>query len=84
MTDIGWRFYVDRGGTFTDIVAQTPDGRPYRAVRASEDLSFDPPAKAAGEAPSPGPPPDKGWQSEQEPEPLRLSDLGHTFLRRSA
>ena len=23
----GWRFAVDRGGTFTDVVAQTPDGR---------------------------------------------------------
>ena len=22
-----WRFFVDRGGTFTDIVAVTPDGR---------------------------------------------------------
>ena len=24
---IGWRFWIDRGGTFTDIVAQRPDGR---------------------------------------------------------
>jgi 5-oxoprolinase (ATP-hydrolysing) len=23
----GWQFWVDRGGTFTDIVARTPDGR---------------------------------------------------------
>ncbi|MFN9872795.1 MAG: hydantoinase B/oxoprolinase family protein [Cyanobacteriota bacterium] len=23
----GWRFWIDRGGTFTDLVAQTPDGR---------------------------------------------------------
>ncbi len=23
----GWQFWIDRGGTFTDIVAQTPDGR---------------------------------------------------------
>jgi len=22
-----WRFAIDRGGTFTDVVAQTPDGR---------------------------------------------------------
>ena len=22
-----WQFWVDRGGTFTDIVARTPDGR---------------------------------------------------------
>ncbi len=21
-----WRFYIDRGGTFTDIVAEAPDG----------------------------------------------------------
>ncbi len=26
MTNDGWRFYVDRGGTFTDVVAQAPDG----------------------------------------------------------
>ena len=23
----GWRFWIDRGGTFTDVVAQTPEGR---------------------------------------------------------
>ena len=23
----GWQFWIDRGGTFTDIVARTPDGR---------------------------------------------------------
>ena len=22
-----WQFWVDRGGTFTDIVAKTPEGR---------------------------------------------------------
>ena len=22
----GWRFWIDRGGTFTDIVARAPDG----------------------------------------------------------
>ncbi|MDI3313383.1 MAG: hydantoinase B/oxoprolinase family protein [Mycobacterium sp.] len=27
MTDSGWQFWVDRGGTFTDIVARRPDGR---------------------------------------------------------
>jgi 5-oxoprolinase (ATP-hydrolysing) len=26
MTDAGWQFWVDRGGTFTDIVARHPDG----------------------------------------------------------
>ncbi len=25
--DAGWRFWIDRGGTFTDIVARRPDGR---------------------------------------------------------
>ena len=25
MTD-GWRFWIDRGGTFTDVVARAPDG----------------------------------------------------------
>ncbi len=27
MADRGWQFWVDRGGTFTDIVARAPDGR---------------------------------------------------------
>lgn len=27
MTGRGWQFWVDRGGTFTDIVARRPDGR---------------------------------------------------------
>jgi 5-oxoprolinase (ATP-hydrolysing) len=26
MTDARWQFWIDRGGTFTDIVARTPDG----------------------------------------------------------
>ena len=26
MTNAGWQFWIDRGGTFTDIVAQRPDG----------------------------------------------------------
>ena len=24
--DTGWQFWIDRGGTFTDIVARAPDG----------------------------------------------------------
>src|SRR5215471_18293079 len=24
---MGWQFWIDRGGTFTDIVARRPDGR---------------------------------------------------------
>ena len=27
MASAGWQFWVDRGGTFTDIVARRPDGR---------------------------------------------------------
>jgi 5-oxoprolinase (ATP-hydrolysing) len=26
MADQGWQFWIDRGGTFTDVVARTPDG----------------------------------------------------------
>ncbi|MEU3660637.1 hydantoinase B/oxoprolinase family protein [Streptomyces sp. NPDC032940] len=37
-TPSGWRFWIDRGGTFTDVVAQAPDGR----VRAHKLLSEDP------------------------------------------
>lgn len=27
MTDNNWQFWIDRGGTFTDIVAREPEGR---------------------------------------------------------
>jgi 5-oxoprolinase (ATP-hydrolysing) len=32
-----WRFWIDRGGTFTDIVARRPDGRPAALKLLSED-----------------------------------------------
>ena len=28
MSSGGWQFFIDRGGTFTDIVARAPDGQP--------------------------------------------------------
>ena len=34
----GWQFWVDRGGTFTDIVARDPDG----ALSAHKLLSENP------------------------------------------
>ncbi|WP_067733582.1 hydantoinase B/oxoprolinase family protein [Novosphingobium naphthalenivorans] len=37
MTDQRWQFWVDRGGTFTDIVARAPDGRFERLKLLSED-----------------------------------------------
>ena len=33
-----WQFWVDRGGTFTDIVAKTPEGK----LRTSKLLSENP------------------------------------------
>jgi len=41
MTDKGWRFYIDRGGTFTDVVAQAPDGRLSSLKLLSEDPRID-------------------------------------------
>ena len=35
-TDL-WRFFIDRGGTFTDVVARAPDGRLLTAKLLSED-----------------------------------------------
>ena len=32
-----WHFWVDRGGTFTDVVARTPDGEMVTAKLLSED-----------------------------------------------
>ena len=34
----GWQFWVDRGGTFTDIVGRTPDG----SLRTAKLLSDNP------------------------------------------
>ena len=33
----GWQFWVDRGGTFTDLVARTPDGQLLTHKLLSED-----------------------------------------------
>ncbi|HWY15039.1 MAG TPA: hydantoinase B/oxoprolinase family protein [Rhizomicrobium sp.] len=41
MTNVGWRFYVDRGGTFTDVVAQAPDGRLSSLKLLSESDRYD-------------------------------------------
>ncbi len=37
MTGRRWRFWVDRGGTFTDVVAQRPDGRLVTHKLLSDD-----------------------------------------------
>lgn len=36
-----WRFYIDRGGTFTDVVAETPDGMLKSLKLLSEDPHYD-------------------------------------------
>jgi 5-oxoprolinase (ATP-hydrolysing) len=33
----GWQFWIDRGGTFTDLIGRAPDGRLHVAKRLSED-----------------------------------------------
>jgi len=37
MRETRWQFWVDRGGTFTDVVARAPDGRITTAKLLSED-----------------------------------------------
>ncbi len=37
----GWRFYIDRGGTFTDVVAEAPDGRAETLKLLSADSRYD-------------------------------------------
>ncbi|MDL2352721.1 MAG: hydantoinase/oxoprolinase N-terminal domain-containing protein, partial [Pseudomonadota bacterium] len=32
-----WHFWIDRGGTFTDVVARSPDGSVHTAKLLSED-----------------------------------------------
>lgn len=34
---VGWEFWIDRGGTFTDVVARNPDGRLHTHKLLSED-----------------------------------------------
>ena len=34
---VAWDFWIDRGGTFTDIVARDPEGRLHRAKLLSEN-----------------------------------------------
>ena len=38
MTDTTWQFWVDRGGTFTDVIARDPDGGLHTAKLLSESL----------------------------------------------
>jgi 5-oxoprolinase (ATP-hydrolysing) len=47
----GWRFAVDRGGTFTDVVAWDPDGRLHAHKVLSRDASHggDPAVRGIGE-----------------------------------
>ena len=37
---VGWRFWIDRGGTFTDVVARTPSGKLLSHKLLSENPSF--------------------------------------------
>ncbi len=34
---MGWKFWIDRGGTFTDIVACDPDGKLHTKKLLSEN-----------------------------------------------
>ena len=37
MAATGWQFWIDRGGTFTDIIGQAPDGRLYTRKLLSDN-----------------------------------------------
>ncbi len=43
-----WQFWIDRGGTFTDIVARRPDGAIVTHKLLSEDPGRYPDAAIAG------------------------------------
>jgi membrane fusion protein, copper/silver efflux system len=69
-------YYQDPDGKplYSADPMQTPDGRPYRAVLASEDLSFDMPAKASGDVVSaPG-----GKKIRYYRNPMGLPDVSPT------
>ena len=46
---MGWQFWIDRGGTFTDIVARDPEGRLFTHKLLSENPGRYGPGVAAGE-----------------------------------
>ena len=48
MSSGGWQFFIDRGGTFTDIVARAPDGRLITHKLLSENPQAYPDAAVAG------------------------------------
>jgi 5-oxoprolinase (ATP-hydrolysing) len=37
----GWSFFIDRGGTFTDVVALDPTGKQHVSKLLSEDPTYD-------------------------------------------
>jgi 5-oxoprolinase (ATP-hydrolysing) len=43
-----WQFWIDRGGTFTDIVAGTPDGRILSSKLLSDNPEHYPDAAVEG------------------------------------
>ena len=50
MSAAGWTFSIDRGGTFTDIVARAPDGRQLvrKLLSDNPDHSADAPVEGIG------------------------------------
>ncbi|MFY4720338.1 hydantoinase B/oxoprolinase family protein [Streptomyces sp. LaBMicrA B280] len=77
----GWQFWVDRGGTFTDIVARRPDGR----LLTHKVLSDNParPHSGPGPHPEPTPTPDAAVLGIRallgdSPEPVESVRMGTT------
>jgi 5-oxoprolinase (ATP-hydrolysing) len=60
-----WHFWIDRGGTFTDVVARTPDGRIVAQKVLSENKSAYPDAALEGIRRSLGLPSDAPLPSER-------------------
>src|SRR5581483_2448994 len=48
MSPAGWQFWIDRGGTFTDIVARAPDGSLHTQKLLSESPDQYPDAAVEG------------------------------------
>jgi len=64
----GWQFWIDRGGTFTDIVARAPDGRLITSKILSEQVGRADDAAAVGIAAIRG----------SDPAPIELVRMGTT------
>ena len=66
---MAWDFWIDRGGTFTDIVARDPEGRLHRAKLLSETPSATPTRRCTASGGC------SGWRRTRRSRPARVASV---------